>query len=70
MKHMKTLNDILSELQAVDQTSLDGVVAAIGTCVTDLQAFIAAQSAPAPVKAVSVSVTFDDGSVQTLPVTA
>jgi hypothetical protein len=56
---MKNLNDILSELQAIDQTSLENAVGAINQAITDLQAFIAAQPAPMsdPVASVVTTVT-------------
>lgn len=64
----KTLNDIVTELQAVEKTELDAVVAALETAVTDLQALAGQTPAtPAAPTVVSVQVTFTDGSVQTLP---
>jgi hypothetical protein len=44
---MKTAQDILAEVQAIDTASLDAVVPALAQVVTDLQALIAAQTAPA-----------------------
>jgi hypothetical protein len=63
---MKNLNDIVSELQAVDTTALDSVVAAIAQAVTDLQAVIAATPAtPAADPIATVVVTTAGGVVTT-----
>jgi hypothetical protein len=61
---MKSLNEILAEVQAVDTTSLDAAVAALAQVATDLQAQIDAQSAAAdPI--VSVTTTTESGVTAT-----
>lgn len=64
MDSTKTAADIIAELQAVDTTALDVVVAAVNQAVTDLQALPASPVAPT---AASVVITFTDGSTQTVP---
>ena len=46
---MKTLQDILSELEAVEKTELDTVVSAIDQAVADLQALAGAAPAADPI---------------------
>lgn len=61
---MKTLQDVLTELQAVDTTELTGVVLAIKQTVTDLQAIIAATPGTTAPTVMGVTVTFSDNSTQ------
>lgn len=68
---MKTINDIVAELQQVEKTELDAVVAALETAVTDLQALAGATPAtPAAPTVQSVQVTFTDGTTQNVPTAA
>ena len=63
---MRTLQEILAEVQAIDATSVDAVQAAVAQIVTDLQAQIDAQAAPVvsdPV--VSVTTTTQSGVTAT-----
>ena len=46
---MKSLNDIITELQAVDKTELDQASAAIDQAVADLQALAGAAPATDPI---------------------
>jgi hypothetical protein len=63
-KHMKSLQDILAELQALDTTEVSELEAAIAQTVTDLQAVIAATPASAdPV--VSITTTLKSGATET-----
>jgi hypothetical protein len=61
----KTLPEILTEVQAVDTTSLDSVVAALAQVATDLQAVIAATPAPTADPVATVVVTTASGVVTT-----
>ena len=56
---MKTLAEIITELQAVEKTELDAVVAAINTAVADLQAFTAPTTDPV----ITITVTTQSGAV-------
>lgn len=64
-KEMKTLPEILAEVQALADVAEDQYETALAAVVTDLQAYIA--GTPAAPTATSVAITFSDGSVQTLP---
>lgn len=56
---MKTLNDILAELKALDTTVLESVVAGLAVAQTDLEAVIAAPAVTPAVPVVTVDgVTF------------
>lgn len=46
---MKTLQNIIEELQALDQTELDNVVAGLTQAITDLQAVAGATTAADPI---------------------
>lgn len=61
---MKTLQEILAEVQAIDATNVDAVQSAVAQIVTDLQAQIDAQAEPVvqadPV--VSIRTTLQSGA--------
>ena len=60
---MKSLNDIITELQAVDKTELDQASAAIDQAVADLQALAGAAPAAAdPI--VTITLAADGSSVE------
>ena len=64
--HMKSIQDIIAELQAVDQTSLENSVAALNAAIADLQAFVTPSTDPIT----SVTVTFQSGAMENFtPVT-
>ncbi len=63
---MKSLQDILSELQALATVSEDQYEAALATVVADLEAYMAGQQPPVCPTAVSAVITFSDGSTQSI----
>jgi hypothetical protein len=66
-----TFETIIAEVQAIDTTNLDSVVAALAQVVTDLQTLQSETSVPVvePVTVTGVAnvITFSDGSTQNFP---
>jgi hypothetical protein len=58
---MKQISDIVTELQALDTTALDAVVAGVTQAIADLQAF----TAPAADPVVSITTTTESGATAT-----
>lgn len=68
IKSMKTLPEVLAEVQALSSAPEDQFESLLATAVADLQVLV--DAAPAAVTATSVTITFSDESTQTLPGTS
>jgi hypothetical protein len=60
---MKTLNDVLAEVQALATVAEDQFEADLATVVADLRALVAGSPAPVADPVVSVAVTTQSGAV-------
>jgi hypothetical protein len=62
---MKTLNDIIAELQALDQAALDSVVAGLNQAIADLQTIAASAQAQAADPVATIVVKTQSGAETT-----
>jgi hypothetical protein len=72
LKHMKSLQDILGELQGLETTTVEGLQAAVAQAITDLQTIVdAAPSTPGADPIVSITTTTQSGvTAEFVPQTA